>query len=172
MHLVQLVRSREIYGAGEGLQNRICDAARRADSIEALDEAVLTRRYTRTRLHRTYLQMLFGLRREAFASWKQAFCSPDAAASACSPEPTSCRGYVRILGFNDTGAAALKFIKSHSIKDSGFTLLTNINKQREELSSTATEILDFETKITDLYNMISHRDMYEYSDLVRKPIIL
>ena len=154
-----------IYGAREGLSNRIKDAARKAEDMDILDEIVSTKRYTVSRLHRTYLQMLFDLEKDEYEKLKEAFCYKDAA-------------YIRVLGFNETGRKVLSYFKEQQkaskgkAMEEGTPIITNINKQKENLKPEAAKIIEFDMKISDIYNMVSGRDLYEFSDMVHGPVIL
>jgi predicted nucleotidyltransferase len=73
--------------SGEGLSNRLADAARRAGSLEELYALAKTKRYALSRLRRMVLWAFLGL------------------SEADRPE---CPPYVRVLGLNQKGRAVLR----------------------------------------------------------------
>ena len=102
-----------------------------------------SKRYTRTRIDRFLVQTALGMdRREEAAN------------------------YIRILAFNDRGREYLKEIKKSDV--CGLPVITNINKEATgypEISySLSRDIL-----AADLYNMAAERDLYRFSEFVRKP---
>lgn len=70
--------------------------------------------------------------------------------------------YIRILGFTEKGRELLKLMKK-SISDE-YTLITNVNKFQGDMS--------LDIRATDVYNMLSDRDLYKNSDFVKKPVII
>ncbi len=93
---------RTIYTMDEGLEHRLIANIRIAKSYEAYLQTVKTKRYTRTRLNRLMLYVLFNITREKF----QAYTMPDA---------------VRVLAMNYTGQNYLAKIKSD------VNIVTNVN---------------------------------------------
>ncbi|MBQ1354568.1 MAG: nucleotidyltransferase family protein, partial [Ruminococcus sp.] len=78
---------RALPEVGEGLENRILDAAGRAQSVEELLTMVKTKRYTHARLRRILACAFLGLTEEL---------------------QTTPAGYARILGFTDEGEQILR----------------------------------------------------------------
>lgn len=153
-----------IYGIKEGLENRIKSEILKASDFGKLDELVGTRRYTKTRLHRIYMQTVLGLYRTEFQESLEGFIKGQAS-------------YVRVLGFNEAGSECLRHIKDMRKENAGelgdnWPIITNINKERELLSEKACMILDFDIKAANLFNLVIGRDMYSDSDFVRRPIII
>ncbi|HHY36827.1 MAG TPA: nucleotidyltransferase [Firmicutes bacterium] len=129
-----LAELRRIDGVGEGLENRLKDAARSAGTIEDLLSGLKTKRYTRTRLQRLLFHFLFN------------FTGEDA--SDFSPQKDPC--YLRLLGFNPRGQRLLKFIKKRAT-------LPLITKPARDLlphiraSGRTARMWELECLATDLY---------------------
>ena len=71
-----------------------------------------------------------------------------------------------MLAFDEKGSQYLKEIKkSESCK---LPILTNINKEAE-LYPEIKKTLEKDILASDLYNFACGRDLYEYSDYVKKP---
>ncbi len=130
--------------AGEGLGNRIKNQLRKSGSVNSLIDNIRGSRYTRSRISRILCQMLAG----------------------CNGMPER-KYYARILGFNSTGADVLRYIKKSGC--SSIPVITNIN--RENISEIE-EVLKYDIASSDVYNMLTGRDMYEYSDYVKKPFVM
>jgi len=84
----------EVAEVTEGLEHRIRDALTELPewSVEALLQAVKTKRYTRTKLQRTLLRILLGHRKELL--------TPERLAAGVD--------YVRVLGFTEKGRGLLR----------------------------------------------------------------
>lgn len=128
---------------GEGLGNKLKNSIRLCKDLVQLAEMLKSKRYTRTRIDRFLVQTALGMdRREEAAN------------------------YIRILAFNDRGREYLKKIKKSDV--CGLPVITNINKEAAgypEISySLSRDIL-----AADLYNMAAERDLYRFSEFVRKP---
>lgn len=80
-------------GVSEGLENRILKAAVQYASINKIADAVKTKRYTATRIHRILLSALL-----------------DITTSLTQEKPA----YLRVLGMNQTGAEILRTMKNRS----------------------------------------------------------
>ncbi len=130
--------------AGEGLGNRIKNQVRKSGSVNSLIDNIRGSRYTKSRISRVLCQMLAG----------------------CSSMPES-RYYARILGFNSTGADVLRYIKKSGC--SSIPVITNINR---EDTSEIEEVLKYDISSSDIYNLLTGRDLYEYSDYVKKPFVM
>ncbi|HHW54215.1 MAG: nucleotidyltransferase [bacterium] len=129
-----LAELRQMAGVGEGLENRLKDAARSAGTIEDLLAALKTKRYTRTRLQRLLLHFLFN------------FTVDDA--RDFSPQGDPC--YLRLLGFTPRGRQLLKYIKKRAT-------LPLITKPARDLvphikaSKRTARMWELECLATDLY---------------------
>ncbi|KGX93278.1 hypothetical protein N781_12785 [Pontibacillus halophilus JSM 076056 = DSM 19796] len=94
----------EIAGVEEGLQHRIYETIRIADSFEEWMTAMKTKRYTRTRLQRMATHVLTHTKKEDLLSLQQLNEVP----------------YVRILGMNALGKSYMRQVK----KEASVPLLT------------------------------------------------
>ena len=52
-----------------------------------------------------------------------------------------------------------------------FTIVTNMNKQEEELEPADRQMLILDEKAADIYNLLCGRELYASSDRVRSPYI-
>lgn len=138
----------EVFSSGEGLGNKLKQEIRYAHSFEELVERVKSKAYTRTRITRLLTHIVLGINEEVMEK--------------AVP-------YIRILGFDCTGAGILKEMKKK--KCAKLPVLTNINKEKENYMDIKTA-LEKDILAGDLYNLISGKDLYTYSDYVKKPIIL
>jgi len=83
----------KINDVGEGLENRIIEAAKHNTGFNSIAQAIKSKRYTMSRIRRVLFSALTGLTKDI-----------------CTLPPS----YIRILGMNDTGKSILKEMKSHS----------------------------------------------------------
>lgn len=95
---------RRIYTMDEGIEHRLLAHIRNSHSYETYLNAIKTKRYTRTRLNRLMLYILFNITWEKF----KAYTMPDS---------------VRVLAMNKTGRQYLGKIKSN------ISVVTNMNKK-------------------------------------------
>ena len=134
----------KLPSAGEGLGNRIKSQMRKSGSINSLINNIRGSRYTKSRISRILCQMITG----------------------CSSMPTN-KYYARILGFNSRGAELLKHIKKSEC--ASIPVITNINR---EDTSDIESVLKYDIASSDIYNLLTGRNIYEYSDYVKKPFIM
>lgn len=142
----------DIFAVSEGLENRLAEAVRTSHDMQSLISAVISKRYTRTRIRRVLTQLLVGLKREDMLRIDGA-----------------CAMYGRVLGFSDKGARFLK-----EIKKSGkctVPIITNINKDRLETEEERL-LLSYDLRASDVCNLLWGRNIYDYSDYVRTPFML
>jgi predicted nucleotidyltransferase len=139
----------ECPSGGEGLGNRIKEAVVKSDNLNALLLASKSKRYTYTRLSRLSLQILLGMDRRMYEY--------------------ETIPYIRILAVSERGRELLSIVKKKELNSA--PLLTNINKNCNELSSYGKSALDLDIKAVDLYNMICARDLYKESDYCKRPYI-
>ena len=85
----------EVHDMNEGIENRLVTAARESSNFTAFLQAVGTKRYTNTRIQRICANVLTGTTKQAVEDWKLQEGAP----------------YVRVLGFNEKGAAYLRDVK-------------------------------------------------------------
>lgn len=137
----------------EGLENRIIEAAKNYVPISDLINAVKTKRYTYTRIQRSLLYILLGIKQDEFNKYNRYVGPP----------------YVRILGFRQEASPILKYIKEHS----ELPLLTNVKKEYSSLSKEGNELLDKEIFWTDLYSMaVKNFSFHRKGNEFREPIVI
>ena len=139
----------ECPSGGEGLGNRIKEAVIKSDNLQDLLLTSKSKRYTYTRLSRLSLQILLGMDRRMY--------------------DYETIPYIRILAVSERGRELLSVIKKKELNS--VPLLTNINKNCNELSSYGKSVLDLDIKAVDIYNMICARDLYKESDYCQRPYI-
>lgn len=130
--------------AGEGLGNRIKNQVRKSNSLNSLIDNIRGGRYTKSRISRILCQLISG----------------------CADMPDE-KYYARVLGFNNKGAKVLKYIKKSGC--ASIPVITNINR---EDTTDIDDILRYDISSSDIYNLITGRDLYQFSDYVKKPFIM
>lgn len=133
---------------GEGIGNRLKKAVRSAESIEELIGLTKSRRYTYTHVSRLLMELLVETDREM-------------------KDPA----YIRVLAMNSRGRKLLK----DSVKNGRNTLpvITNVNKtlrrldESDENDRKIRDQLMTEVRGTDVYNLITGKELYKNSDRVR-----
>ncbi len=144
---------------GEGLGNLLRAEAGKADDLDDLILRVKSRRYTYTRISRLCMQVLLGITRAEFPA-------------ADGP------GYIRVLGFNDTGRSILSGIKKEQSAAAqnetadnagGLPVVTNINKEKSLISGDAEKMLRLDVHAADIYNLIAGEPVSDSSDH-RQPV--
>ena len=136
--------------AGEGLGNLIKKYAGGADGPEKwgdIVKAVKSKRYTYTRISRLCMQLVLGMTRSTLSAEKPL--------------------YIRVLGFNEKGRKILAGLKSEGAQE--LPVITNINKEAQDLSEDAARMLALDVRAADVYNLVTGRGR-EFSDHVRKPL--
>jgi len=144
----------EIYAAGEGITNKIKASVRYAKNFDELTEKVISKRYTRARIRRLYMQILLGLTKADYQMMTEA------AKLTCLTGNV----YAKVLGFSEKGAKLIKYAKKEELNK--IPIITNINKEANNLSETARKILEYDIKATDIYNVAAKRELYQHSDFV------
>ncbi len=119
-------RLAQIIEIREGLEHRILAAAQDASTIGALCAAAKSKRYTYTRIQRALLHLLLNFTAEY---------DRDAPA------------YLRVLGFNETGARILKAMR----KKAQLPVLIRPARQRALLDGSGRLLLELDARATDLY---------------------
>jgi hypothetical protein len=76
--------------------------------------------------------------------------------------------YARVLAAGMEGRKLIKLLKKDEI--SQIPLITNINKE-EDICEKVWGTLKYDILASDVYNIISGRNLYEYSDKVIRPYI-
>ncbi len=141
-------RLAEIMSSGEGLENRLKQAVKKARTSKDIIKGIKSRRYTETRIKRLLIHTLIGLYRDDFYKIMDSGII-----------------YARVLAFSDIGAEFLRLIKSRFIN--GIPVLTNINKEicgDDPIWS----VLAYDVLAADIYNVFRHGEMYTHSDHVHK----
>ena len=138
-----------IYGVGEGMENAIIRELRKAENLEQLIAALTSKRYTQATVRRALTHLLVG------ASWEEVDRLAEESPSA-----------VRLLAARDAGR---RFMRERD--DETFRIVTNRNKEDDQLSPSARELLDLDEKAADLYNLLRGRDIRTSSDRVMRPYI-
>lgn len=128
---------------GEGIGNRLIEAARSAKSIDDLIQNTKSKRYTYTRISRLIYQLMLGITRDMLDS---------------EPE------YIRILGFTDKGREVLREVKREELNT--LPIIQNINKLNQIPSQ-----LSLDIHASDVYNLCAGRDIVQDSDYKISPII-
>ena len=136
----------EICAGGEGLGNKLKNSVRKASSHEDLIEELKSKRYTRTRIERFLIQCLLDIK-----------------------DVNNMPNYVRVLAFNKKGSAYLKYIKKLEICN--LPIITNINKELQDYPEIE-ETINKDILATDMYNILTDRNLYKYSEYVAKPYIM
>ena len=135
-----------ICAGGEGLGNKLKNCIRRVTSYEELVEELKSKRYTRTRIERFLIQTLLDIK-----------------------DIDQMPNYIRVLAFNKKGSAYLKSIKKLEICN--LPIITNINKELEEYPEIE-ETIEKDIFATDIYNLLTERDLYKNSEYVVKPFVM
>jgi predicted nucleotidyltransferase len=139
---------RATVSASEGLENRLIRALDGAFDMPSLLAALETKRYTKTRVRRFLLHVLFGITRERFA-----------ALDAVWP------GYLRVLALSEKGGRLLRFVKART----GPVVVTNPAGQRPE--SALADMLALDILASDIYNLIGCGSMRDGSDYRMRPFV-
>ncbi len=109
----------------EGLENRFYSAARNNNSVEEILASVKTKRYTHARLRRIIICSLLGITKELQKI----------------PVP-----YLRILGFNTSGAEILNYVS----KNSTAPIITSVSRGTAVLKKNAAAILEKDILANDI----------------------
>lgn len=139
-------RLRLVFGAEEGLGEKLYKEIRRYKSYEEIVEGLKSKRYTRTRIKRVILNVLFGITKE---------------------DIISAENYIRILALNDKGAAYVKILKKGG--SCSLPIISNLGDALRDFPSVGAT-LRRDILATDIYNLATRKDMYESSDYIKKPL--
>ena len=142
-------RLKTVLSATEGLENRVKKAAIESADIDSLIKAILSKRYTATRIQRLLTHIMVHLDKDSFQSILNKRIN-----------------YGRVLGFNKKGAALLKRIKKEELTE--IPILTNINREISK-NSEEWELLKHDILASDIYNLAVYGEIYNHSDYVVKP---
>ncbi len=137
----------QVFSAGEGLGNKLKNEIRYVSSTEQLIERIKSKAYTYSRISRLLTHILLGIDENAVVESAK---------------------YIRILALDDVGAKFLKEMKKKECMK--IPVLTNINKELSEYPHIRTT-LEKDILASDMYNIITGSDLYDYSDYIMKPYI-
>ncbi|MBR0455317.1 MAG: nucleotidyltransferase family protein [Firmicutes bacterium] len=138
-----------IYGVGEGMENAIIRELRKAESLGQLISALTSKRYTQATVRRALTHLLVG------TSW-------DEVDRLTAEGPSA----VRLLAARDAGRRLMRERNDETLR-----IVTNRNKEDEQLSLASRELLDLDERAADLYNLLRARDIRTSSDRVMRPYI-
>lgn len=138
-----------ILSATEGLENRVKKSAAESTDMDSMLKAVLSKRYTHTRISRLLTHILIRLDKESFRSIMD-----------------NRTNYGRVLAFNEKGASLLKKIKKEELNS--IPVLTNINREISK-ESREWKLLQYDITASDVYNLIAYGEIYTHSDYVVRP---
>ncbi len=124
----------------EGLDKRIKDNISKAHNLDEFIKLIKTKRYTYNKINRVLLHILTGTTKDDFIKLNNLT-------------------YIRVLGFSIEGQKYLKEIK----KGTTVPVITNYHELDDY-------ILDYELKITKLYNFIINKDELNLIELKSIPI--
>lgn len=117
----------KIEDVSDGLENRLCQLAKEAVSLEELYDGVKAKCYTHSRIRRIILRSFLGIEKGSY---------PD--------EPP----YLRVLGFNENGKALLS-----KMKDKATLPIVTRTADIKRLSDDCKRLFETECRCTDLYNL-------------------
>ena len=133
--------------ADPGLANKLKKEIRYADSLDALIERVKSKVYTRTRVMRLLAHILLGIKKT---------------------DVERAKSYIRVLAFDSAGAKFLKDVKKRECNT--LPVITNINKEAGNYPQIA-ETLEKDILASDIYNLLTHKNLYEMADYTQRPYI-
>lgn len=117
----------KIEDVSDGLENRLCQIAKTAVSLEELYDGVKAKCYTHSRIRRIVLRAFLGIEKDSY------------------PENPP---YLRILGFNEKGKQLLSQMK----KKAALPVVTRTADIRR-LNIDCKNLFELECRCTDLYNL-------------------
>lgn len=154
--LFQLVRSEivksspealaQIYHMGEGLENKLKKEIVAAKNMDDFVSSIVSKRYTEAAVRRLLTYVLMAIKEY---------------------EPAKAV-YGRVLAANDIGRKLLGSLRK---QEEHIPLITNVNK--DELDNEEVQAcLKYDMLAADMYNLIYDRDMYDFSDKVKRPFMM
>lgn len=134
----------------EGLEHKIRDALKIATSLDACVNKIISKRIPQTRVRRILCNRLLELDKESLNLFQADSFVP----------------YLRVLGFNQTGAAILKAIKNQG----RLPILSSLKKSRFNLTPLQKKMLNYDCRATDLHNQF-YETVYRYhQDYTQSPV--
>lgn len=140
----------EIYGIGEGFENKIIKELAYAKSMDDYVERLTSRRYTSAAVRRMLAYILTGVKGSDMDRMVQ-----------------EGQSYARLLAADETGRGYIRQFESDEM-----AVVTNSNKYMPDGGSADEMILQLDIKAADIYNLLAGRDMYDMSDKVLRPFII
>ena len=136
----------KVYHVGEGLENKLKKEIIAAKNYDDFVGRIVSKRYTQAAIKRMLVYVMMNLK---------------------ETEPQRLL-YARVLAAGTEGRKLIKLLKKDEI--SQIPLITNINKE-EDICEKVWGTLKYDILASDVYNIISGRSLYEYSDKVIRPYI-
>ncbi len=137
-----------IMGISEGLENAFKKAVLNAQSTDEIILNAKSKRYTYARLSRALLCIALDMDKDLLDEAKNQGL------------------YARVLAFNKTGAGILK-----EAKDAGNIEIISNLKKAQVIVSPMKAMLETDVQASDLYSILTGRNVREYSDFVINPSI-
>ena len=128
---------------GEGLANKLKASIRMCSNLEELSESLKSKRYTRTRIDRFICQTLLGIDREKKTD-----------------------NYIRVLGLSSNGREYIREVKKS--ETCRLPIITNINKDIKNFKGIGYGI-SVDILAADIYNIAAGKDLYRFSEYLRRP---
>ena len=135
---------------GEGLGNRIKSLINDSNSWDEFVQLVKSKRYTYTRISRLCMQIVLGISRKKY--------------------PIDEPKFLHILGANTKGREVLSQLEKEELNK--LPLISNISKQKEQLDDDGLKLLELDVHASDIYNLVTGRDVSKMSDYRIPPIII
>jgi len=135
-----------VYSVGEGIENKLKKEIIKADSMDGFVENIVSKRYTKATVKRMLTYILIGITEE-------------------NPQRSL---YARILAAGRGGRELIKKLKKNEIAQ--IPIIMNINKEQDACDM-VWDTLKYDVLASDMYNIISDRSLYDYSDKVIRPYI-
>ena len=135
-----------VASAGEGLGNKLKKDIRYASNLSSLIKRTASKRYTETRISRLFAQLILGIDRQTLERG---------------------RAYLKPLAFNGKGAQIIREVKDNGLNTIPF--IDSYGKTFERGDEDLKLTLEKDILATDLYNIITAKDLYIQADLIKKP---
>lgn len=135
-----------IYHVGEGLENKLKKEIFSSESYDEFIDKLVSKRYTQASVKRMLTYIMMNM----------------------TEFELSCSFYARVLAAGERGRKLIKVLKKEEIAQ--IPIITNINKENDTCEN-VWETLKYDVLASDIYNLISGRSIYDYSDRVIKPYI-
>ncbi len=119
-----------IYGVGEGLENRLKGCIGSANDLDGLIDAVKSKRYTRVRISRMMMHIMVNLMKVDFEEMRGSL-------------------HARVLGFSPVGGKLLREIS----ETAAIPVVSNFNRL-DRRSPEAARVLGYDMRASDVYAML------------------